>query len=138
MRRCLLLVVLLAIGLALARGAASHPAQPSPDRVGLDHGQARWNAQHLTSYRFRLTITCDCLGPSHRRLEIIVRRGRPPGGGLFPGQLQTFPEMFRLIRRVLDDPNAGGATVQYDPRRGFPRAARLDAVSWAVDHFQPV
>ncbi len=46
--------------------------------------------------------------------------------------------MFRLIDQILADPNTEGASIRYDPHRGFPRAARIDAISWTVDRFQPL
>jgi hypothetical protein len=117
-----------------AAGASGMRAQ----RAQLARMQARWTAQQVQSYRFRLKINCDCPPASDRPVEITVWRGRPQGAKYFPGQLQTFPQMFRLIRRVLADPNSEGGSVRYDPHRGFPRAARLDAIGWTVDRFQPL
>ena len=114
------------------------PAPPSHQQVQLARARALWGAQRLLSYRFRLRITCDCPPASDRPLEVTVRNGRPQNAPYFPGQLQTFPQMFRLIGQILADPNSEGATVRYDPHRGFPRAARIDAISWTVDRFQPL
>jgi hypothetical protein len=124
-----------------ATPAASSIPAPSPDprqQAQLARARTLWSAQYLQSYRFRLRITCDCPPASDRPVEITVRHGRPRDARYFPGQLQTFPEMFRLIGQVLADPNSEGAIVRYDPHRGFPRAARIDAISWTVDRFQPL
>lgn len=135
-----MLVKLLRLGAAtVAVGTFAAPAAPSSAATTsqqlLARNRALWSAQHLQSYRFRLRITCDCTAAG-RPQEITVRGGRPHGGSLFAGQLQTFPQMFRLIGQVLADPASEGATVRYDQRRGFPRLARLDAITWRVDRFQ--
>ncbi len=121
-----------------AAAPAATPAAPSRQQAQLARARALWSAQHLQSYRFRLRITCDCPPASDRPLEITVRHGRSPNARYFPGQLQTFPQMFRLIDQILTDPNTEGATVRYDPHRGFPRTARIDAISWTVDRFHPL
>lgn len=115
--------------------AATTPAVPV-QRAELLRARTLWSAQHVADYRFRLRIDCDCA--ARGSVTITVRRGRPHGSRVFAGQLQTFPEMFRLIGQVVNDPAAEGVRVRYDARRGFPRAARLDALSWTVDHFQPL
>ncbi len=114
----------------VAPGAAATTSQQL-----LARNRSLWSSQHLQSYRFRLRITCDCTAAG-RPQEITVRGGKPHGGRLFAGQLQTFPQMFRLIGQVLADPASEGATVSYDQRRGFPRLARLDAITWRVDRFE--
>jgi hypothetical protein len=120
---------------ALAAGAAA--ATASRPQTLLARNRALWSSQHLDSYRFRLRISCDCAAARHPQL-ITVRHGRPYGARYFAGQLQTFPQMLRLIRAVLADPRAGGAVVSYDARRGFPRTARIDSLDWVVDRFQPL
>jgi hypothetical protein len=124
-----------AVAVAVAVAAAAAPAAPSTPLQLLNRHRALWSAQHLQSYRFRLRISCDCTAAG-RSQEITVRGGRPHGGRFFAGQLQTFPEMFRLIGQVLGDPASEGATVRYDARRGFPRSARVDAITWRVDRFE--
>jgi hypothetical protein len=121
----------------LATAAPSGPER-SAQRAQLARSRALWSAQDVRSYRFRLRISCDCGAASARPLEITVRDGRPVRARYFPGQLQTFPQMFRLIGQVLDDPDAGAVSVRYDPRRGFPRSARLDSINWVIDRFQPL
>jgi hypothetical protein len=116
-------------------GASGSTAAPVSQSQLLARSRALWSAQHLDSYRFRLRISCDCAAARHPQ-EIVVRRGRPHGARFFAGQLQTFPQMFHLIDSVLVDPRAEGAVVRYDPRRGFPRTARIDSIDWVVDHFQ--
>lgn len=117
---------------ALAATAPSVPVQ----RAQLLRARTLWSAQHFADYRFRLRIDCDCA--VRGAVTITVLRGRSHGSRAFAGQLQTFPQMFRLVGQVLNDPAAEGVRVRYDQRRGFPRAARLDALSWTVDHFQPL
>jgi hypothetical protein len=120
--------------------AARLPAASARDgeRAALDRARALWEAQDVRSYRFRVRISCDCGRAADHPLEITVLDGRPRDAEYFPGQLQDFPEMFRLIGRVLDDPQGGAVSVRYDPRRGFPRSARLDSINWAIDRFQPL
>lgn len=122
-------------GIAAVAVAATAPSVPV-ERAQLVRARTVWSAQHVADYRFRLRIDCDCA--ARGRVTITVRGGRPHGSRAFAGQLQTFPEMFRLIGQVVNDPAAEGVKVRYDPRRGFPRTARLDALSWTVDHFQPL
>jgi uncharacterized protein DUF6174 len=135
------LLVALALGrpdAALAGPDVVRAAPTQGPRVLLARARERWAAQHLRSYRFRLRLSCDCGAASARALEITVLDGRPVGARYFAGQLQTVPEMFRLIGQVLDDPSAGGASVRYDAGRGFPRAGRLDSISWVIDRFEPL
>jgi hypothetical protein len=129
-------VVLVSIAVAGAWAATSGAAPSGAAQARLlARSRALWSAQHLESYRFRLRISCDCAAAG-RPQEIVVRGGRPHGSRYFAGQLQTFPEMFRLIGQVLADPASEGASVRYDPRRGFPRLARVDSITWRVDRFE--
>jgi hypothetical protein len=138
LRHFLPVVALAAIVVVSAAGPADGASGLAAQRAQLARNEARWTAQHVQSYRFRLKIACDCPPASDRRVEITVLHGRPQGAKYFPGQLQTFPQMFRLIGQVLADPNSEAGSVRYDPHRGFPRTARLDAIGWTVDRFQPL
>jgi Family of unknown function (DUF6174) len=142
-----LLLVALACAAAVAFATPPLPARASAGtqapgraaaRAALARGRTLWSVQRVRSYRFRLRLRCDCGRAAARPVEVTVRDGRPVGAASFPGQLQTFPEMFRLIGQVLDDPDGGAVSVRYDARRGFPRTARLDSIGWVIDRFQPL
>jgi hypothetical protein len=110
----------------------------------LRRATALWAAQHLHNYSMRVTVSCFCSPEPRRPTTITVRGGRPHGSKYFANELQTIPEMFRLIRRALADPDAGPTTVTFDPHRGFPRTVAIDPLknavddelSWTVDRFR--
>ncbi len=109
----------------------------------LQRASALWSSQHLRSYSYRITVGCFCAPPYRRPTAVTVRGGKPHVSKYVIKQLRTIPDMFRLIRKTLADPNAGAVTVTYDKRRGFPRSVRLDPiknavddeVSWTIDRF---
>lgn len=108
-------------------------ALAATDGAALDRASARWSAQHLRNYSFRLTVSCFCPTEVRRPTVITVRDGVPHGYKYFKGQLRTIPEMFRLIRHTLGSTGAGKATITYDARRGFPRKVALDPIKLAID-----
>ena len=130
----MLLLVMLS-GAAMFGGwgmPSSAGADRAPQRAKLDAARARWAAQHIRDYRFRLRVDCFC--PDSRRASTItVRDGRAHGGAGFQKHFDTVPEMFKEIRKALDDPDAGATVVRYDARRGFPRSARIDPIRMAID-----
>ena len=117
-------------------GGWGPPSVARTDRASqtaeLDAARARWAAQHIRDYRFRLRVDCFC-PYSSRPYTITVRRGHPHGSVGFLKLFDTVPEMFKEIRDALNDPNAGDVVVRYDGRRGFPRSAHIDPIKTAID-----
>jgi hypothetical protein len=125
-------------GMPLAVGT-----DPTSQKAELDAARLGWAAQRIRDYRFRLRLDCYCPAARHFA-TITVRRGHPRGGSGYQKKFDTVPEMFDQIRVALIDPKAGATIVRYDPRRDFPRYARIDAIKnaiddehgWTVDHFR--
>jgi hypothetical protein len=143
MRRVALTAVLvLACSGALATVAAG---QLVDDHARLQAAQAKWKAQHLRSYRFRLRVQCFCPDVA-RPMTIVVRGGRSTGARGSWRFLATVPRLFAQIRQALDDPEAGAVVAHYDARRGFPRSVSIDRIrsaiddeiSWTADRFAPL
>lgn len=109
-------------------------------RKQLARSLALWNAQHLQSYTFRIRTGGFPVPGSDGRLTINVVKRRPSDSksvqllrGYLGTPLNTVPNLFRTIRRALEDPLAGGVDVRYDSRRGFPTSASIDPIRLAVD-----
>lgn len=95
--------------------------------------RARWRRAKLHGdYRFRLRVSCFCPEAGVER-TIRVRDGKPHGGRYADLSVDTVPEMFRLIARALDDPDAGDVDVRYDDALGYPRRASVDRIEAAID-----
>jgi hypothetical protein len=100
---------------------------------------ALWKAQHLQNYAFRIRTSGFPI-PGAGPLTINVVKRRPSDSkdpqllrGYSGTPLNTVPNLFRTIRRALDDPLAGGVNVRYDSHRGFPTSAFIDPIERAVD-----
>ncbi len=121
-------------------------------RRQLARSLALWSAQRLQTYAFRIGTGGFPTPGSNGPVTVKVVKGRPSDSrspqllrGYLGTPLNTVPNLFRTIRRALDDPRAGGVVaVRYDSRRGFPASAFVDPIklavddefSWTVDRFR--
>ncbi|MDQ6807621.1 MAG: DUF6174 domain-containing protein [Actinomycetota bacterium] len=146
--RCVVAITALVLMIASAAAAQSGRAL---QRTQLQRSVALWNAQHLRNYTFRIQFTAFPVPGGNLPVTITVRNGRPSDSksvqlqhayGGFP--LDTVPNLFKEIRHVLSDPNAGKVVVHYDRRHGFPVSASIDPTkaivddefSWTIDQFR--
>jgi len=123
-------------------------------RRQLARSLALWNAQRLQNYAFRIRTGGFPVPGSEGPVTVNVVKRRPSDSksvqllrGYLGTPLNTVPNLFRTIRRALEDPLAGGVVeVRYDSRRGFPASAFIDPIklavddefSWTVDRFRSV
>lgn len=109
----------------------------------LDQQRAKWEAQGVTHYRFKLDISCFCAFRSITPVTVEVQDGKivsmldVNGDELSPDFRSTFEEagtvdaLFALTADALA--NADHVNVTYDATRGFPTSVEVDWIELAAD-----
>jgi len=133
-------------------GAASAQTPRTIARAQFQRAFALWSSLRVHSYSFRIRFGGFPIPAGDKPVRITVRNGRADhggSGGVLDGNgglpLNTVANLFREIRHVLADPQAGDVTVRYDTRRGIPVYGSLDPTrsgvddefSWRIDAFAP-
>jgi hypothetical protein len=129
---------LLALGAVLALAACASPSDPS-GLDQLDAQYARWQAQHIESYRFDAEVNCTmCAAPPRGPITIEVQQGevvratiRSTGEPLSPQSLYygiTVESLFERLRAA----RAAGVTpaeVRFDRARGYPTVVEVYSIA---------
>jgi len=104
---------------AIAAPASSvQPIDPA-DQAEFDAMRALWNDLEIEDYSYRISRSCFCPEEFTRRVEIVVRNGKPKsGGGTAYRSVNTLDKVFRVARGALDD---DVFSIRYSPRYGFPK-----------------
>ena len=130
-----------AIALALLTPFAVYchnPTELEARRDELARHRAMWEAQHVTSYRYTLSRSCECLFPQMTGPAVVeVRSGnltaQLSGGAAADTSLFTRVEgLFAVVQRAIDE-NAETLTVEYDPVLGYPKSIGIDYRKEMVD-----
>ena len=122
-----LALVLLAPLLAFCR----NPTAIEVERDSLARNRALWTRQHVTSYRFTMSRSCECLAPQMTGPAVVeVRNGnltaQLAAGAAADTALFTRVEgMFDLIQRAVDA-RAEVLAVEYDRTLGYPTSINID------------
>jgi len=126
------IVALVAIGsalgvLAYAEDSPCDTCQPDARiadgraATALRDARARWRAQHLSDYSFRVRVQCFC-GPMDHR--VVVRGGRAVKPHPDVRGVSTVPLLFRKVAHAIRE-GVHVLRVRYDTRTGLPREIRI-------------
>ena len=126
-----LLVVALGVWIAAGGGAVAL-ADVAQEKEKLAAARAKWKAQKIRDYRFRLEIECFCAGEFRGPHTVVVRDGKATRRGGAPKRWDSFTKIFAAIEKDLDGA-ADEVTATYDARRGFPRRVAVDQIAMAID-----
>ncbi|MET0399027.1 MAG: DUF6174 domain-containing protein [Longimicrobiaceae bacterium] len=124
------------LGLALALGACGlDPFGPSSPADDLRAARAEWARQGITSYRYTVHRSCECLPEATAPARVEVRDGRTVSVVAATSvrqvrpeafeQYDTVEELFAVIEEALArDPYRFSAS--YDERLGYPLGYSVD------------
>jgi Family of unknown function (DUF6174) len=98
----------------------------------LDAARSLWNAQHLSSYRFRVRRSCFCPQETRRERQVTVRRGTPVHPNEHVKDIANVARLFRKIQAAINA-EVSSLTVTYDARRGYPRDVAIDPDKQVAD-----
>jgi hypothetical protein len=133
---------------ALVLPATGQPARPAAQAGGdqfdryereadakaqrrLDAAEARWRLRGPPSYRYRLELSCFCVGGGPEPHNFRVRRGRPVNPPRRWRHVATVPRLFAMIQRGIHG-RGGTASATYR-KNGSPKEIRVDPIIRAVD-----
>lgn len=112
-------------------------------KTPLAANREKWDAQHITHYRFDLAVSCFCAFRDRMPLTIEVKDGKVVSMVDSQGQPVTeFGDTFDSYNTIdklfakLDAALNGGAdktTVEYDPEKGYPQSIFIDYIEKAMD-----
>ena len=116
---------LLLIGALVA--CSNDPMSPFWASLTLDKAWARWNSAGLRNYRFRSSVSCECLPEYVVPMRVTVRQGQvtevvnaATGVSRPLTYRQPMDSIFALVRQEIRE-RPERLQVTYDPGLGFPR-----------------
>ena len=109
----------------------------------LSGARNRWQAAHISHYRYKLNVGCFCAFTQHMPLTIEVENGRvvnmsfEDGSALSPQDQQNFAQ-YQTVDALFDFTaqsirKADEVKTEYDPAYGFPARVQIDFIKQAVD-----
>lgn len=126
---------------ALALAGCSDTTGPDDPAVLLEQNRALWSRSGVTSYRYTISRSCECVPESAGPVTIDVRDGlvvdrRYESGAAVNLQYSevftTVPGLFAIIQDAVDLP-AASIAVRYNKDLGYPESIAIDQVAGAVD-----
>ncbi|MCX8103912.1 MAG: DUF6174 domain-containing protein [Candidatus Bipolaricaulota bacterium] len=124
----------------LVLASCTLPNQQEMDRLA--QHQKRWEARHITHYRYTLQILCFCVPEIRQPVVIEVRNGLTVSITAVESgaavdlehfkRLDTIEELFELIEAAIIG-KAAQVDVTYDPTFGYPRRISIDHLKDAID-----
>ena len=139
-----LIVILMALTAcsALPGFATPTPLPPTADPT-LAQNRQKWDGQHITHYRFNLTVGCFCGFRSQMPLTIEVQDGQVisevDNTGQPVSQFKEVFEKYNTIEKLFDLANAaqtGDAdkvAAEYNAEYGYPQMIYVDYLANAAD-----
>ena len=128
--------------LALTLVAGCSDATGSDDPAGLlAENRANWSKSGVTSYRYVISRSCECLPESAGPVTVEVRDGQVvsrrygSGAAVSPQYSEIFttvPGLFEVIQEAVDLP-AASLAVRYHQALGYPESIAIDWVAGAID-----
>jgi Family of unknown function (DUF6174) len=129
--------------LLIALTACSAALVPTPAGSPLAENRQKWEAQHITHYRFSLSVGCFCAFRDKMPLTIEVQDGQVVSMVDKDSQAVTdFKDTFAQYDSIenlfnaLDSAQNGGAekvTAEYNPDHGYPQSIFIDGSTQVAD-----
>jgi hypothetical protein len=125
----------------LLGSACSDVTGPDDPGSQLALARTRWASAGISSYRYTISRSCECLPESAGPVVVEVREGQiidrryETGAAVSPQYADVFtsvPGLFDLITVALTAP-AASLSVRYHPEIGYPESIAIDWVAGAVD-----
>jgi hypothetical protein len=125
----------------LALGACSDATGPDDAAALLAQNRDLWASAGVTSYRYTISRSCECVPESAGPVTVEVRDGqvvdrRYASGAAVNLQYSeiftTVPGLFAIIQEAVDLP-AASLAVRYHEQFGYPESIAIDRVAGAVD-----
>ncbi|HEX5727433.1 MAG TPA: DUF6174 domain-containing protein [Longimicrobiaceae bacterium] len=108
----------------------------TPEEREYHRARARWESAEVRSYRYWLSVECDCPAALQRRVEIEVEDGVPvsvrddetgaPADRALFAPYDTVDELFRLIGDALARDAVVGALYETRFALGYPESVQID------------
>lgn len=125
----------------LVLASCSDPTGPDDAAALLERNRDAWFNTGVTSYRYTITRSCECLPESAGPVTVEVRNGLvvdrryESGAAVSPqysGIFTTVPGLFDIIEEAVALP-AASLSVRYNEDYGYPESIAIDWVAGAVD-----
>lgn len=109
--------------------------EPGPEVTALDDARTRWEAASIGSYRYTIARFCFCPLVTQTVTvangEVVSVEAAPGSQGVGDGL--TIEQLFDELDGILESPQRGELTADYDAARGFPAAVTADPYLAAID-----
>ncbi|AOY82837.1 DUF6174 domain-containing protein [Moorena producens JHB] len=109
-------------------------SDPSPEQL-LEQNQERWETQKLDNYRYRLQVSCYCIGEVTNPVVVEIRNGETtsivaadsgkPVNRKFFNTYDSVLKLFDVVQKAIDK-DYYKLDVTYDANLGYPTQIDMD------------